>query len=102
MKTDPKVKELLIYPKRPEDFPQQPTDDWVFVLADAKLIEGFKKYGSIIVGLDSFFKASKYRNPLWAVVYQDKLLEGVLGAVIIASSGKSSLLRIGKIVRHHY
>jgi hypothetical protein len=92
---DPEIAKLVIYPKHPSEYPKEPTDEWFIVLADPYILEGLKDQS--LVGLDSFYKATRYRNPVWALVYEDNFEEAVLGAAVIGCNGTGDLLYRGTI-----
>jgi len=54
---DKKLMENVLWPLSPNDLPKSSEDrDWLFVLASTGSLNGLKKYGSHIVGLDGVWK----------------------------------------------
>jgi hypothetical protein len=56
----------VIFPKEEKDLPK-PDKDWVFVISTNELMKQLEKYGKEKIHLDSIFKITTYRVPLWSV-----------------------------------
>jgi hypothetical protein len=67
LKKIPELREYeILFPKNEVDMPQPP-NNWLIVLSSPKLLDALRKYGQDKIHIDSIFKLTAYRVPVWSV-----------------------------------
>jgi hypothetical protein len=61
----------VLYPTNENEAPDPP-NDWFLVISTKELLQELKKYGKEKIHLDSIFKLTMYRLPVWSVINKRK------------------------------
>ena len=79
-----------------KDFPKSQSTDYCIVIQSSAMLENMINYGKEVIGIDSVYKLTRNRNPLWAVTAIDsKSNMGVLCGLILGGSSTTEVLQLG-------